>query len=304
VNELSDTKMKLPKLLESPVKEVKKDDKSVSGQVRKARGRPPKNAGQLVLNECGICSTKKDQHLLALCDSCRLYFHIGCLDPPLRRLPKKSRFGGWQCSDCTEKEEESEDEADKDSGPEDNESATARRLRESRKGPDKFVPDADQSAALLSPKKKRGRPPGSTSVGKKKKSKKVRIKVELSPPPHHHGATAEDNSIMSLDSSQSSSRRAKFKEEPVDKDCCKCGQTASTKDLVQCDECELFYHFGCLDPPRKKTPKQRGYDWICQECDPSSSSESGSDDGDENEAVAVGVDGDVQDEKENTENKD
>ncbi|CDQ88419.1 unnamed protein product [Oncorhynchus mykiss] len=38
-----------------------------------------------------------------------------------------------------------------------------------------------------------------------------------------------------------------------------------------CDECCLCYHFGCLDPPLKKSPKQTGYGWICQECDTSSS---------------------------------
>ncbi|KAG8139032.1 putative PHD finger protein, partial [Naja naja] len=40
---------------------------------------------------------------------------------------------------------------------------------------------------------------------------------------------------------------------------------------LRCDECRLCYHFGCLDPPLKKSPKQTGYGWICQECDSSSS---------------------------------
>lgn len=40
---------------------------------------------------------------------------------------------------------------------------------------------------------------------------------------------------------------------------------------LRCDECQLCYHFGCLDPPLKKSPKQTGYGWICQECDTSSS---------------------------------
>lgn len=42
--------------------------------------------------------------------------------------------------------------------------------------------------------------------------------------------------------------------------------------LCRCDECMLCYHFGCLDPPMKKTPKQRGYSWHCEACDPSNSS--------------------------------
>lgn len=46
-------------------------------------------------NECGICRLKTDQHLLAKCDTCHLYYHLGCLKPPLTRLPKKSKLYGW-----------------------------------------------------------------------------------------------------------------------------------------------------------------------------------------------------------------
>ncbi|KAI9548463.1 hypothetical protein NQZ68_007319 [Dissostichus eleginoides] len=41
--------------------------------------------------------------------------------------------------------------------------------------------------------------------------------------------------------------------------------------MLMCDQCRLCYHFGCLDPPLKKSPKQTGYGWICQDCDTSSS---------------------------------
>lgn len=53
-----------------------------------------------MLNECGICRQKRDQHLLAKCDTCHLYYHLNCLNPPLTRLPKKSKLYGWQCSEC------------------------------------------------------------------------------------------------------------------------------------------------------------------------------------------------------------
>ena len=36
----------------------------------------------------------------------------------------------------------------------------------------------------------------------------------------------------------------------------------------RCDECHKGYHFTCLDPPLKKTPKRRGYSWHCADCDP------------------------------------
>lgn len=38
--------------------------------------------------------------------------------------------------------------------------------------------------------------------------------------------------------------------------------------LFRCDECKKNFHFHCLDPPVKKTPKRRGYSWHCANCDP------------------------------------
>lgn len=55
-----------------------------------------------LLNECGICKQVSDQHCLAKCDTCKLYYHLGCLSPPLTRHPKKSKIYGWQCSECDE----------------------------------------------------------------------------------------------------------------------------------------------------------------------------------------------------------
>lgn len=55
-----------------------------------------------LLYECGICKRVNDQHLLAKCDTCRLHYHLGCLNPPLTRHPKKSKIYGWQCSECDE----------------------------------------------------------------------------------------------------------------------------------------------------------------------------------------------------------
>lgn len=70
----------------------------------------------------------------------------------------------------------------------------------------------------------------------------------------------------------------KPKAEDLRTECSTCKGTGENENLVRCDECRLCYHFGCLDPPLKKSPKQTGYGWICQECDSSSSKE------DENEA--------------------
>ncbi|CAD6999351.1 PHD finger protein 14 [Ceratitis capitata] len=66
--------------------------------------------------ECGICKRTSDQHLLAKCDTCKLHYHLSCLNPPLTRHPKKSKLYGWQCSEC-DKSEDSEGVADIPKGP-------------------------------------------------------------------------------------------------------------------------------------------------------------------------------------------
>nr|CDS25904.1 PHD finger protein 14 [Hymenolepis microstoma] len=54
-----------------------------------------------ILHHCSICGEQRDQHLLAICDTCKHAFHIACLDPPLARVPKPSKLFAWQCSACT-----------------------------------------------------------------------------------------------------------------------------------------------------------------------------------------------------------
>lgn len=69
-----------------------------------------------LLNECGICKGCTNQHLLAKCDTCHFYYHLGCLNPPLTRHPKKSKLYGWQCSEC-DKSDESEADVTLPKGP-------------------------------------------------------------------------------------------------------------------------------------------------------------------------------------------
>ncbi|EDV57735.1 PHD finger protein 14 [Drosophila erecta] len=66
---------------------------------------------------CGICKRSKDQHLLVKCDTCNLHYHLGCLNPPLTRPPKKSKQYGWQCSECCDKSEGSDAVTEISSGP-------------------------------------------------------------------------------------------------------------------------------------------------------------------------------------------
>ena len=51
--------------------------------------------------ECIHFNTQtNEQHSLAQCDTCHLYLHIGCLNPPLSHLPARSEHWGWECSEC------------------------------------------------------------------------------------------------------------------------------------------------------------------------------------------------------------
>ncbi|CAH8856801.1 unnamed protein product [Trichobilharzia szidati] len=54
-----------------------------------------------VILECTVCHGLQDQHLITSCDACGKAFHLACLDPPLLRMPKRSKIYSWQCSFCT-----------------------------------------------------------------------------------------------------------------------------------------------------------------------------------------------------------
>ncbi|EDW39616.1 GL15413, partial [Drosophila persimilis] len=54
----------------------------------------------------------------------------------------------------------------------------------------------------------------------------------------------------------------------VEINCCVCTKSGKANQVVTCDECHKHYHFACLDPPLKKSPKIRGYSWHCADCDP------------------------------------
>ncbi|XP_076013361.1 PHD finger protein 14 isoform X2 [Genypterus blacodes] len=102
---------------------------------KKEGGTPGKSATlPAILYSCGICKKNQDQHLLVLCDTCKLYYHLGCLEPPLTRMPKKTKNSYWQCSEC---DQASSDEADiaMETLPD-----GTKRSRRQIKGPIKFIP--------------------------------------------------------------------------------------------------------------------------------------------------------------------
>lgn len=121
---------------------------------------------------CGKCGTVKDQHLLALCDTCHSYIHIYCLDPPLTRVPKKTKFGGWQCSDCSERDEEEQEIAQEEQDNVANREIDGpRRLRDRIKYPEKYCHESLMSADFWSVNKKRGK---KTSGKGRPKGKKIK----------------------------------------------------------------------------------------------------------------------------------
>ncbi|XP_058609912.1 PHD finger protein 14 isoform X3 [Onychostoma macrolepis] len=80
-------KLNSPAVLKAP--KERKPSKKEGGSPGKSSNLPA------MLYSCGICKKNQDQHLLLLCDTCKLHYHLGCLDPPLTRMPKKTKNSYW-----------------------------------------------------------------------------------------------------------------------------------------------------------------------------------------------------------------
>ncbi|KAF1381211.1 hypothetical protein PFLUV_G00151240 [Perca fluviatilis] len=230
-------KLNTPAVLKAP--KERKPSKKEGGTPGKSSSLPA------ILYSCGICKKNQDQHLLVLCDTCKLYYHLGCLEPPLTRMPKKTKNSYWQCSEC---DQASSDEADiaMETLPD-----GTKRSRRQIKGPIKFIPQE------MSPEPKKHQ----RTRGQKRKRVPIcedrEDKIEEPLPRERR--------------QRHSAMQKKPKGDDTRTECTTCKGPGDNENLVRCDECRLCYHFGCLDPPLKKSPKQTGYGWICQECDTSSS---------------------------------
>ncbi|XP_046684321.1 PHD finger protein 14 isoform X1 [Homalodisca vitripennis] len=300
--------------------------------------------------ECGICSRTNDQHLMAKCDTCHLHYHLGCLNPPLTRMPKKTKLMGWQCSECDKDSSGSEVECVDPEAP-----RQLRKLKDNGNGDvtppvksedppevekEKERDEAltDLEVALCSPEpapvvsgrsgKKRRREkhhryspselPGSNQGVKPHKRKRkhksidtpeVEVEVEPNRPalkiffksiPHPTGegsayavtpggayqASISRTVVTSTPApapapapSRPTTPRpppAKRLKEAADAVllCTTCNLNGTNANIVRCDECRKGFHFHCLDPPVKKSPKVRGYSWHCADCDPTESDSS------------------------------
>ncbi|XP_075067847.1 PHD finger protein 14 isoform X2 [Mixophyes fleayi] len=253
-----------------------------------------------VLYSCGICKKNNDQHLLLLCDTCKLHYHLGCLDPPLTRMPKKTKNSYWQCSEC---DQAGSSDLEADFAMETLPNGT-KRSRRQIKEPIKFVsqdmPQDTKKTPLRNTKHCfRGRRKSSQlhfEHPEDLKQEKVPADPTRQPeqlPEHTQRSDLlsrtrgqkrkrsfaleeekpEERSPRERRRRQSLALHKKPKSEDLRTECAACKGIGDNENLVRCDECTLCYHFGCLDPPLKKSPKQTGYGWICQECDSSSSKE-------------------------------
>uniref|UniRef100_A0A8D3B4M2 PHD finger protein 14 n=1 Tax=Scophthalmus maximus TaxID=52904 RepID=A0A8D3B4M2_SCOMX len=233
-------KLNTPAVLKAP--KERKPSKKEGGSPGKSSSLPA------ILYSCGICKKNQDQHLLVLCDTCKLYYHLGCLEPPLTRMPKKTKNSYWQCSEC---DQASSDEADiaMETLPD-----GTKRSRRQIKGPIKFIPQE------MSPEPKKQQ---RTRGQKRKRVPICEDKDDKSEEPLPRERRQRQSAMQ---------KRPKTEDSRTE--CTTCKGPGDNENLVRCDECRLCYHFGCLDPPLKKSPKQTGYGWICQECDTSSSKRS------------------------------
>ncbi|XP_077997010.1 PHD finger protein 14-like [Glandiceps talaboti] len=260
---------------------------SQRSKVSPTRKETPKSPTMTVIHVCGLCEETTDQHLLALCDTCKKYYHLGCLDPPLSRMPKKTTYSGWQCSECCSSESdasapdvvmETPQEGDK-----------TRRSRRQIREPNKFTPI---QALYIDVKKMQ------SHKGSKRKKYKKGFKAKRKLEPDDDDDDEEDSIPPAKKERQKPAPR---KPRDVDKrtECDTCHQSGDNSTLVRCDECKKCYHFGCLDPPCKKSPKQAGYMWLCEECDSTPTDDSDEDnskmDKDETDDESKGDKGDSDD---------
>lgn len=248
-------------------------------------------------NTCGICYGSNDQHLLAKCDTCSKFYHLGCLDPPLLRMPKKTKLMGWQCSECDNDSDSSvaenvdteaprklrrRDSFDDSSNPFSPEGGDTtmdgqpvpekrpnKKKRWEKQHRVKYSPDPSE----MKPRKHKRHKSSHKQSGGQRQSLKICFKSIPHPTGEGSSYVATPSSDLTHTHTDSSSVQmmdmTPKKEEPIV--CVNCNETGTSINLVRCDECLNGFHFHCLDPPVKKSPKVKGYSWHCANCDPTES---------------------------------
>ncbi|XP_022181600.1 PHD finger protein 14-like isoform X2 [Myzus persicae] len=272
-----------------------------------------------LFNKCGICSHTNDQHLLAKCDTCCLYYHLRCLSPPLTRMPKKTKLCGWQCSDCENTNSNSDQKIVDPIAPRKSKySGIQQSISDSRRSSsivnDDFNGSSTQNNISDASKRKKNEQ-HSNKYSSEIKTKRVKYckpkhkhhkGSELKPTDNHLANESPQHAIKLFIKSTPSASGLKTisselligplsdgtrKTSPTKPEksvtpirikktstdikltplCYTCKTTGTTDIMVQCEDCSDYFHFSCLDPPVKKTPKVCGYSWHCEKCDPTDS---------------------------------
>ena len=247
---------------------------------RKQRNDSDTNIDALI-HTCKTCKQTENQHLMALCDTCHNYYHIGCLDPPLLSLPKKGTKWLWQCTECDESEssEESPEE-----GP------SSRKRRRKTNAPQKFTPSDEKPDNKKM--KSKGKEKKHGKVGRPRKNK---TEFELQEQKDHSTPKInEEKSVIHRKPTERARRGKKRKPQVLLSPCIVCSEEGDNKNMVKCDECSNCYHFSCCEPKLRGNPKKRGYMWFCNDCGDSDEDYEGSgnpgegldEDDDESEDVA------------------
>eukprot|EP00118_Oscarella_pearsei_P004253 m.17885 g.17885 ORF g.17885 m.17885 type:complete len:820 (+) comp27563_c0_seq5:63-2522(+) len=231
--------IQLEELLQKIEKSVRKRK---SAQPNEAAVRAPSDA------RCCVCESADDSHLLVDCDTCHDWYHLECLDPPMKKMPKKSSRMGWECHFCTDKADNAI--LQPSSAVADSKQTSSKRGR-TIKNPDKFQfsPSARRKREAERADKDKARRT-LFNMFRRKRGRKKKEETGLNPP-----------------AKKRKDRRT---------ECSKCGKGGNNQTLVRCDDCYQCYHFSCLEPPRKTNPKVSGYKWFCVSCIPSSEEEDNS----------------------------
>uniref|UniRef100_A0A8C8M7F3 PHD finger protein 14 n=1 Tax=Oncorhynchus tshawytscha TaxID=74940 RepID=A0A8C8M7F3_ONCTS len=195
-------KLNSPSVLKAP--KERKPSKKEGGAPGKSSNLPA------VLYSCGICKKNQDQHLLLLCDTCKLYYHLGCLEPPLTRMPKKTKNSYWQCSEC---DQASSDDADiaMETLPD-----GTKRSRRQIKGPIKFIPQE------MSPEPKKRDVRGTRTRGQKRKRVSVCEEEKF-----------EEPALRERHQRQSAMQKKTPKADDTRTDCTSCKGPGDNENLVR-----------------------------------------------------------------------
>lgn len=96
-------KIEEPRLLkdrnEENFEDIKKEKRNVAPECFRCYDKPNVKCLQC---GCKICGGKNDPDHIILCDECEDEYHIGCLKPPLSKVPEDD----WYCPNCKNDENE------------------------------------------------------------------------------------------------------------------------------------------------------------------------------------------------------